>query len=166
MNTYPHYVLLPLGIAVFALAMNFDMADLARRTQKTDMAFWLHLLAAPLIVHPLVQGLTDVTTMTQGGAISIFVIFALLSVVALVVDRRALLVSSLLYLGYALSQFTSVAGAEWGGAALTVLLVGAIVLGLSIAWKPLRQLILAVMPASVRNRVPAANASYPKSKAT
>jgi hypothetical protein len=39
------------GLAVFAFAMQFDTADLERRTRRTDIAFWLHLLAAPLIVH-------------------------------------------------------------------------------------------------------------------
>lgn len=40
-------------IAVFALAMWFDTRDRARITRRTDMAFWLHLLAAPLIDHPV-----------------------------------------------------------------------------------------------------------------
>jgi hypothetical protein len=164
LNNDPHLVFLPLGLAVFALAMYFDMADLGRRTPKTDMAFWLHLLAAPLIVHPLVQSLTDVGDLSESGALTIVVMFAVLSAVALVVDRRALLVSSLLYLGYALSLFTG-GGAAAGGTAVTVLMVGAVVLGLSIAWRPLRKLMLAVMPSNIRARVPAADALYPKAKA-
>lgn len=163
----PYAIFLPMGLAVFALAMWFDMGDLRRRTPKTDMAFWLHLLAAPLIVHPLVAAITTVGAMTQAGAVMIFIIFAVLSVVALVVDRRALLVSSLTYLGYALYHITS--GGLLGGAdsstSVSILLVGAVVLGLSLAWKPMRRLLLSVMPEAIRASVPAVDATYPKARA-
>ena len=46
-------LLLLCGLAVFALAMRFDLSDPKRQTRRTDIAFWLHMLAAPLIVHPL-----------------------------------------------------------------------------------------------------------------
>ncbi|MFD2032634.1 hypothetical protein ACFSKM_24670 [Ancylobacter dichloromethanicus] len=49
-------VLLVCGLCVFVLAMRFDMSDPQRLTRRTDIAFWLHLLAAPLIVHPLIRG--------------------------------------------------------------------------------------------------------------
>jgi hypothetical protein len=165
LNWAPVAVFLPLGLLVFSLAMFFDMSDLNRRTPKTDMAFWLHLLAAPLIVHPLVQGFANVGAMTQGDAIRVFVIFAVLGVVALIVDRRAMLVSSLLYVGYALSQFISFGAATTGNTALTVLILGTIVLALSIAWKPLRKILLSFLPANIRRIVPAANATYIKAKA-
>ena len=45
------------GLAVFAFAMQFDMTDPERLTRRTDIAFWLHLLAAPLIVHSMTRGL-------------------------------------------------------------------------------------------------------------
>ena len=57
-KAHPAVVFLPLGLLVFALAMWFDARDLKRQTRRTDIAFWLHLLAAPLIVHPLLIGLT------------------------------------------------------------------------------------------------------------
>ncbi len=47
------------GIIVFILAMRFDISDPERLTRRTDIAFWLHLLAAPLIVHSLVSGLSE-----------------------------------------------------------------------------------------------------------
>ena len=50
-------LLLPLvflaGLGVFAFAMRWDMSDPARETRRSDVAFWLHLLAAPMIAHPL-----------------------------------------------------------------------------------------------------------------
>ena len=55
--------------------------------------------------------LTD-TAVDMASAVAIVSLFAVLSLVALTVDRRALLVSSLLYLGYASSKFLS-----WSGVA-------------------------------------------------
>ncbi len=144
----------PMGVALFSLAMSFDMSDRTRRTKRSDVAFWLHLLAAPLIVHPLVWNIVHVNQMTNTDALMIFILFAALSVVALVVDRRALLVSSLIYLGYALSTLLS--GGSWGvqNFGLVVLAVGSIVLVLSVAWQTLRGFILGLLPASIYNAVP------------
>ena len=53
----PMSVILPVmfvaGLGVFALAMRWDLSDTARTTRRSDVAFWLHLLAAPLMVHPV-----------------------------------------------------------------------------------------------------------------
>ena len=46
------FVLL-LGIGMFLFAMWWDASDRARVTRRSDVAFWLHLLAAPMIVHPV-----------------------------------------------------------------------------------------------------------------
>ncbi len=46
-------MLLASGLIVFAVAMWWDMSDLERRTRRSDVAFWLHLAAAPLIAHPI-----------------------------------------------------------------------------------------------------------------
>lgn len=147
-------ILLPLGIIVFLIAMYFDSKDRARRTQLSDRAFWLHLLAAPLIVHPLVWNMTKVNDLDLQGAAMIIGLFVILAFVALVVDRRALLVSSLLYLGYALSKIIGghIFGAQ--GISSTVLAVGAVVLLLSVAWKPLRRTVLNVLPSDLTNLVP------------
>jgi hypothetical protein len=147
-------VLLPLGLCVFALAMVTDRQDRARRTQLSDRAFWLHLLAAPLIVHPVVWNMTKVAELTPTSAMLIVALFLVLSFVALVVDRRALLVSSLIYLGYALSTIfgKQVFGAE--GAGLAVLAVGSVVLLLSVAWKPLRRALVNILPPQIQAQVP------------
>ena len=89
-----------LGLAIFALAMWFDSSDLKRQTRRTDIAFWLHLLAAPIIVHPILLSVTG-SDAPLGAALQVILVFVCLAVVALVVDRRAILVSSLSYLAYA-----------------------------------------------------------------
>lgn len=95
-------VLAGYGLAIFAVAMWFDAQDTARETRLSDCAFWLHLLAAPLIVHGVM-----VSLLSPGGVavpfreiltILFFIGFFLL---ALYVDRRALLVSSISYAIYA-----------------------------------------------------------------
>lgn len=153
-------ILVPIGVAVFGLAMYFDASDRARRTRRSDMAFWLHLLAAPLIVHPLVWNIANVPSMSGSDAVIIFIMFAVLSFVALVIDRRALLVSSLAYLGYALS--TLLVKTSWGSEtfAVAVLGVGAVVLTLSVAWSPLRKMLLSVLPETIRYFVPAHQTQY------
>ncbi|MCA0434655.1 MAG: hypothetical protein LCH46_15505 [Proteobacteria bacterium] len=159
------FIFLPLGLAVFALAMFFDSSDRLRQTRRTDIAFWLHLLAAPMIVHPIMQQVAHTDAMQTGNAITIVAVFLVMSFVALTVDRRALLVSSLIYLGYGLLNF--VRFTQIGeSTAVAVLLVGATVLGVSIAWKPLRAAILKMLPPVITSRVPPAGATYSKPKAT
>ena len=69
-------LLLLCGLAVFALAMRFDLSDPKRQTRRTDIAFWLHMLAAPLIVHPLVSGLIDDGALDTASALAVLAIFA------------------------------------------------------------------------------------------
>ncbi len=150
------YVLLVLGLGTFALAMFFDMQDRLRRTQLADRAFWLHMLAAPMIIHSLMASLRGVDA---GGAISTFVLFALVALVALVIDRRALLVSSLGYLIVTLSSLaTSLGGTNWNASNLAsgwgALTVGILVLLLSVAWRPLRGALVPLLPMAVQDKVP------------
>jgi hypothetical protein len=149
-------IFLPIGIAVFLLAMSFDTSDRERRTRRTDIAFWLHALAAPMIVHPVMQNIMHGQTPGPGAAALTFVVFAMLSLVALTVDRRAMLVSSLVYLGYAIYSLLQ-AGDALPSTSLVVLLVGAVVLGLSLAWRPLRAALLTVLPPVIAGRVPPAH---------
>jgi hypothetical protein len=157
-SNYPVAVFTPLGIAVFLAAMKFDMSDRNRVTQRTDIAFWLHLLAAPLIVHSIVRPLLSESAIDMGSAVAIVSLFAVLSFVALTVDRRALLVSSLLYLGYASSKLLSWTGVASENAGLSILIVGGTVLVLSVAWQPLRRIVLGILPQNIRNLVPPAAA--------
>lgn len=150
-------IFLPLGLAVFALAMGFDMSDRDRRTRRTDIAFWLHALAAPMVVHPVMQNVMHGDSPGPGAAATTLAVFAILSLVALTVDRRAMLVSSLIYLGFAIYAVLE-AGDALPSTSLVVLLVGAVVLGLSLAWRPLRAGLLKLLPHSISSRVPPAHA--------
>lgn len=144
------------GLAVFALAMRVDARDTARVTRRTDVAFWLHLLAAPLIVHPVfaLSGLLG-SEPTTAAALAVIGVYVGLILVALVIDRRALLVSALGYVLYAINALLS-AGDRVGEAfGLTALVIGAGLVLLSAAWGPLRRMLVARMPDGVRAAVPA-----------
>ncbi len=151
---HPVLTFLPLGLAIFGLAMWFDMSDLKRQTRRTDIAFWLHLLAAPIIVHPILLSMTADTT-SLSGAGQVVAVFLVLAIVALVVDRRAILVSSLIYLAYAAGTLIAAAGIGSSSPAVSALAVGAVVLMLSAAWRPLRRAFMGLLPAALRARLPA-----------
>src|SRR5690606_17661163 len=129
---------------VFALAMRFDLSDPQRQTRRTDIAFWLHMLAAPLIVHPLVKGFIA----NPGGA------DAALGFVAILVDRRAILVSGLSYAGIAFGTLVSGSGFVDSVVPLTMLVLGALVLLLSAGWRALRGFLLGLMPAGFSRWLP------------
>jgi len=144
------------GLIVFALAMWWDSSDRTRTTRRSDVAFWLHLSAAPMIVHPIFkmlgllgQGESDLTRATAA-----IVIYLILAVVALAVDRRALLVSALFYVVYAMAALFKAAGTLSASFALTGLVIGAALLLLSAFWHKARALVVGLFPAGLRARLP------------
>jgi hypothetical protein len=141
-----------LGASILALAMRYDVSDPRRLTRNTDIAFWLHMLAAPMIVHPLVYDLARVS-LTLSGAMAILLVFLVLGCIAVVIDRRALLVSGLVYAGSAFATLLQHSGINATGAT-TILVLGAFILLLSAGWQPLRASLLRVIPAKLAERLP------------
>ena len=92
-------IVLVAGLAVFAVAMRWDMSDRSRETRRSAVAFWLHLLAAPMIAHPLfwILGVTQGDAIGAGAAFGVVAVYVAMGLVALAIDRRALLVSALAY---------------------------------------------------------------------
>ena len=161
------YVLLVCGFAVFAAAMAFDTSDRERLTRRADCAFWLHLLAAPLIVHSLIELVWARTpgvgrlasTLTAESAVAIALIVAVLATIAVITDRRALLVSALTYLGvvigYAIANTIGQQGADKSFVFFATLVVlGALVLALGVGWQPMRRLLLSLLSPALANRLP------------
>jgi hypothetical protein len=143
------------GLAVFVAAMRFDMADPERVTRKTDIAFWLHLLAAPLIVQPLIFGfLGGVANIDAPRAAGILAIFLGLGLVAVVIDRRAFLVSALAYAGFAFGALIHRSGIQEQTTPATLLALGVFVLAISAGWRPLRHAALRLLPEALVGRLP------------
>ncbi len=149
---YP--ILLAAGAVVFAVAMGWDMSDKERRTRRSDVAFWLHLAAAPLIAHPVFQMLgvfdQNVDAAKAGIVIGLYLVFAF---VALAVDRRALLVSSLVYVLYAMYALFQGAGAVELSASLTAFVIGSALLTLSVFWHQMRGAVVALL-GGLKDRLP------------
>ena len=150
-------LVLVLGLAIFALAMRFDTTDTARISRRTDIAFWLHLLAAPMIVHPVISGI-GTESLDAGRALLILATFLLLGIVSVVIDRRALLVSGLSYAGYAFGTLLEAGGLDEVALPATLLALGAFVLLLSAGWRPLRRVALGVLPFGLRRLLPGPSA--------
>lgn len=143
------------GLALFAFAMWWDMSDRTRTTRRSDVAFWLHLAAAPMIAHPIFNGLGVLDgSMTGGTAIGVLVLYVLFAVIALAIDRRALLVSSLVYVLYAMSSLFQTFGAVGINFALTGLVIGSALLLLSAFWHPIRRVVVAGLPARLQQMLP------------
>ncbi|CAH1657054.1 MAG: hypothetical protein KF735_06550 [Chelatococcus sp.] len=154
-RTHVTALLFVLGLAIFVLAMRFDMSDKARLTRRTDVAFWLHLAAAPMIVHPLFAGIgADFGVVSLGQAVAILGAFLALGIVAVIIDRRAILVSGLIYAGIACGTLLRNAGASDLMLPATLLVLGAFILLLSAGWQPLRRLFLRGLPVNLTLRLP------------
>ncbi|HEY1606661.1 MAG TPA: hypothetical protein VGF77_13795 [Allosphingosinicella sp.] len=147
--------LLLLGIGVFLFAMWWDASDPTRETRRADVAFWLHLLAAPMIVHPVFKlfGLSEGGG-TAGGAIIVIGLYLLFALTAVAIDRRALLVSALLYVLWALSRLFEAAVAVELSFALTALVIGSALLLLSAFWHDARRIVVKPLPAGLRAKLP------------
>ena len=160
-------ILMPLvlvaGLAVFAYAMRWDISDRARETRRSDVAFWLHLLAAPMIAHPLFNwlGVTDGSNIGAGSAAGVLVIYVAMALVALAVDRRALLVSALAYVLIALTWLFDEFGAVELNLALTALVIGSALLTLSAFWTPIRSALVEKLPGTLQGRLPVSGRLVP-----
>ncbi|HVL77892.1 MAG TPA: hypothetical protein VM346_01240 [Sphingomicrobium sp.] len=151
------FVLL-LGVGTFLFAMWWDGSDRARITRRADVAFWLHLLAAPMIVHPIftLLGLNDGNA-TIGEGVIVILLYVAIGVTALAIDRRALLVSALAYVLWALTDLFERFGAVELSVALTALVIGSSLLLLSAFWNQARSAVVRPLPDSVKDRLPIVN---------
>lgn len=155
---YIQYVVLFLGVGTFLLAMYWDASDTKRITRNSDVAFWLHLLSAPLIVHPIFSLLGVFDEKTGNETILIIVLlYFVLSAISLIVDRRVFMVSSLVYVLYALNTLFKTYGIENNSFALTGILIGFSLLMLSGYWSKARSILLRFIPQSIQNKVPLAS---------
>lgn len=156
----PEPIILPLvfalGIAIFAFAMRWDISDRARQTRRSDVAFWLHLLAAPMIAHPLFHwlGIVDGDVIGAAGVALVLAIYLLFGLIALAIDRRALLVSALAYVLFALGSLFDQYGMVELSVALTALVIGSALLMLSAFWPSIRAGVVEKLPTDWQDRLP------------
>ena len=129
------WITLVLGVLVFAAAMAFDMSDPHRVTRRAANGFWLHVVAAPALVNTLALSLLDRDA--HWLLLAVMLVFAL---VAIIIDRRSFLIAAIGYI-------VALAGTVFDGetTALTVLILGIILLLLGAFWERIRARLLRVM---------------------
>lgn len=142
------YVGLIYGLVVLAVALFYDSRDPRRVTRLSDCAFWLHLVAAPLIVSPVINTMGQTTVDGTASSLNVLLTVLFVGLFALAIDRRALLVSSLIYFTYAIYHLFSgglpmpTSGAAPSSFVMTLAFVGGFVLVLGVFWHPLRNRLL------------------------
>lgn len=143
------------GFVSFVFAMYWDSSDTSRITRKSDVAFWLHLLSAPLIIHPIFSGLGVLEgNESLMSIVVVIVLYLLMTSISIAIDRRAFMVSSLAYVLYALSSLIKTYGGVGYSFALTGVFIGGALLLLSAYWHRVRGQLVSKLPDLVRNYIP------------
>jgi len=152
---WPMLIAFASGIVVFGYAMYWDISDRNRITHRSDVAFWLHLLSAPLIVHPVFSALGILEGNESLSSIVIVIgLYLFMTIISVAIDRRAFMVSSLIYVLYALANLLKIYGGLGFSFALTGVLIGIALLLLSAFWHTSRRKLLKILPTPFRKYVP------------
>jgi hypothetical protein len=158
------YMPLICGLVVFATAVGLDLHDRERRTVWSDCAFWLHVVSAPMLVHPLFIMATGQDaffgSVEPGRDATLMLALLILGFVyvALAIDRRSLLVPTLAYFGslgifYLFDTATEATGVP--PFALLLVVVGLLIILFGAGWQRIRGLIVGTtLPTSVLDRLP------------
>lgn len=142
---------LAVGLLTLAAAIGFDARDPQRVTINADRAFWLHMAAAPQIILG-VRGLVIGSGFAPAGVADATVMLGLLIVFGLIslgLNRRALIVSSMLTFGTSVGVLINKIAGGGGGAVtlmLTALVVGGAIVLLGAGWRTARRWLLALVP--------------------
>lgn len=152
------------GFVVFAVAVFLDLHDRERQTVWSDCAFWLHVVSAPLLVHPLFILATGQDVLSgriepgMSASVMLGLMIAAFVVVALAIDRRSLLAPTLAYFGSVGIYYLVNSAANTTGIppfALILLTIGAIVILFGAGWQRIRRLIIRpLLPTSLLERLP------------
>ena len=144
------------GLLVFIVAMWFDMRDTARESHLSDSAFWLHLLASPLIVHGAMISMLfseQEWILALGKEMIIVGFFGGILMLALLLDRRAMLISTQLYMIYALTQLLQGQLSSAQNIPIYILMgLGLFVIFFGTYWYKTRRLIFGFLSGSVISR--------------
>lgn len=160
--TWSSVVFLAGAFGIFCAAMRYDISDPMRQSRRSDIAFWLHLAAAPALLYAMLsfvflrggsaQWWGDATS--RGDAAAVVAIVVIFMAVGLIIDRRAFVTSGLISLGLAIWTLLSRGGISLGDYfSVTVLAVGLVVLAIGIFWQTLRRAIISLLPLAVTGRL-------------
>lgn len=127
------------GVGAFLVGMWFDTRDPHRLGRHSATAFWCHLLAAPALVNTVA-----VTLMNGGGIGFLAIALVLITVLALVIDRRSFLTAAIVYIAIVIGW---VMGEDGGTSWIFVLLLlGAFITAIGTWWVQLRARVMRLLP--------------------
>lgn len=149
------------AVAMFAVAMTFDMRDRQRLTRRSDVAFWMHLATAPALLYATATllfrlfGLSfNIFDNYTAPAILVVIVLAMM-LIGLVIDRRAFVTSGLLSLGGAMSTLLRAANLKIDVLfSVELMIIGIFVLLVGMSWSPLRRSIVERLPLSWQEALP------------
>jgi hypothetical protein len=133
------------GIGAFLIGMWFDLRDPNRLGRMAATGFWLHLLAAPAIVNTIALTLFNMGT-TTGYALT-GVALLVVTLLALLIDRRSFLTAGIAYFGALI--YLALDGTTDGGAGpvtLMLLILGGFITLIGAFWSQTRGAILRGLP--------------------
>lgn len=144
------------GIAVLGLAIRFDLSDRLRETTRSEIAFWLYILAGFTILHPILDEFRNAASVPAlATQACLLVLLVALAVCALAVDRRILISGGLFYSGLSLAHMVFKSGIPGFGIPLVLLITAFCMLGLALYWPSLRRWLVLRLPfRSLRDRLP------------
>lgn len=137
----------------------WDLTDIRRETERSQVGFWLHCVAGGLMSRALFSSLTG-ETLIEGELIltgitfsqfpDVIAMVAGASVVSLLLDRRSLLIGCLLptagiFNGLARGELPAIAG---------MVLTGSVILVFSAKWNELRVALLSRLPRKIAAQLP------------
>lgn len=133
------------GIAAFALGMWYDMRDPHRLGRHSATGFWLHVLAAPALVNTV--ALTFLNMESTTGHVLLALALLVITLLALVIDRRSFLTAGIAYVGILLGLVLQPEG-EGGAVRAAVLLIvlGGFITLTGAFWTAWRGAILRALP--------------------
>ena len=158
------YMPLICGLIVFATGVAFDIYDRDRRKIWSDCAFWLHVVSAPMLVHPLFIMATGQNVVfghiapDANATIMLTILILGFLYVALAIDRRSLLVPTLAYFGSLGIYYLVNSASDSTGVppfALILVVVGALIILFGAGWQRIRRIVVKpTLPAAVIRRLP------------
>ncbi len=132
---------LAVGAAVFSWAIHIDRVDRERLTSDSDIAFWLHPVAAFLIVNSSAKIFMETVFYFLDGLVPwvvlapliLVTVFAFFAVISLVLDRVPYLYVASFYLFLAISAPAKYIG-SWHSTSVAVSVTALVLLGLVFCW--------------------------------
>ena len=151
------------AVAIFMRAVRMDLRDPQRLTRRSDVAFWLHLVTAPILLHATLAlvFINQISVLWSYGDVDIVQSVIVLVVVAgfmkigLLLDRRAFVTSGLGSLGFAI--WTLFHKNSFSGDLVfysVLIIMGLLVLALGVGWSPIRRFMFRFVPSVITKKLP------------